>query len=83
MLTHPTLDKLHQLRLAGMAQAYAQQLTLPDIDSLSTDERLGLLVDCELTARDSRRLGTRLRRAKLRHQGVVEDIDYDGSGAAR
>ncbi len=76
MLTHPTLDKLHQLRLAGMAQAYAQQLTLPDIDSLSTDERLGLLVDCELTARDSRRLGTRLRRAKLRHQGVVEDIDY-------
>lgn len=76
MLTHPTLDKLHQLRLTGMAQAYAQQLTLPDIESLSADERLGLLVDCELTARDSRRLTTRLRRAKLRHQGVMEDIDY-------
>jgi DNA replication protein DnaC len=76
MLTHPTLDKLHQLRLTGMAQAYAQQLSLPDIESLSADERLGLLVDCELTARDSRRMTTRLRRAKLRHQGVMEDIDY-------
>ena len=76
MLTHPTLDKLHALRLTGMAQAYAQQLTLPDIASLSADERLGLLVDCELTARDSRRLGTRLHRAKLRHPGVMEDIDF-------
>lgn len=76
MLTHPTLDKLQQLRLTGMAQAYAQQLSLPDIESLSADERLGLLVDCELTARDSRRMTTRLRRAKLRHQGVMEDIDY-------
>ncbi len=76
MLTHPTLDKLHQLRLSGMAQAYTQQLTLPDIDSLSAEERLGLLVDCELTARDSRRMNTRLRRAKLRHNGSIEDIDY-------
>lgn len=76
MLTHPTLEKLHQLRLTGMAEAYAQQLALPDIDTLSGDERIGLLVDCEFTARDSRRLRTRLRRAKLRHAAAVEDIDY-------
>lgn len=76
MLTHPTLEKLHALRLSGMAQAYAQQLAMPDIETLSTEERLGLLVDCELTARDSRRLATRLGRAKLRHAAVIEDIDY-------
>ena len=76
MLLHPTLEKLHRLRLAGMARAFEQQLTMPDIDSLSTEERLGLMVDHEITERDSRRLTTRLRRARCRHQAVVEDIDY-------
>ena len=76
MLTHPTLEKLHSLRLRGMASAYEKQLEMPDIDSLSTEERLGLMVDHEITERDSRRLTTRLRRARFRHSAVVEDIDY-------
>ncbi len=76
MLTHPTLDKLHTLRLAGMAKAFQEQLDMPDIDALSTAERIGLMADRELTERDNRRLTTRLRKAKLRHQGAVEDIDY-------
>ena len=76
MLTHPTLEKLYSLRLNGMARAFEQQQTMPDIDSLSTEERLGLMVDHEITERDSRRLKTRLRRAKFRHHAVVEDIDY-------
>jgi hypothetical protein len=76
MLTHPTLDKLHQLRLSGMARAYQQHLTLPDIDLLSVEERLGLMVDCEVTERASRRLTTRLRQAQLRHSATIEDIDY-------
>jgi len=76
MLTHPTLDKLHALRLSGMARAFEEQLKMPDIEALSTEERLGLMADREMTERDSRRLQTRLRRAKLRHQAAVEDIDY-------
>ena len=76
MLTHPTLDKLHTLRLAGMAKAFQEQLDMPDIDALSTAERIGLMADRELTERDNRRLTTRLRKAKLRHQAAVEDIDY-------
>ena len=76
MLTHPTLDKLHSLRLTGMAKAFAEQMNMPDIEALSTEERLGLMVDRELSERDSRRLKTRLRKATLRHQAAVEDIDY-------
>jgi DNA replication protein DnaC len=76
MLTHPTLDKLHALRLSGMAKAFEEQLSMDDTDALSTEERLGLMVDRELTERDSRRLQTRLRKAKLRHAACVEDIDY-------
>lgn len=76
MLTHPTLDKLHALRLTGMARAFEEQLKMPDIEALSTEERLGLMADREMTERDCRRLQTRLRRAKLRHQAAIEDIDY-------
>ena len=76
MLNHPTLDKLHSLRLTGMARAFEQHRSLPEIETLSFDERLGLMVDCEVTERDSRRLTTRLRSAKLRHDAAIEDIDY-------
>ncbi len=76
MLTHPTLDKLHSLRLSGMSQALMEQMNMPDIDALSFEERLGLLVDRELTERDDRRLTTRLHKAKLRQAACIEDIDY-------
>ena len=79
MLKHPTLDKLHALKLTGMAAALADQSATPDITDLSFEERLGLLVDREMTERDNRRMSSRLRRAKLRHAAILEDIDYRNS----
>lgn len=76
MLTHPTLDKLHRLRLPGMARAFIAQLEQPDSAALSFEERLGLLVDEEATVRDDARLKTRLRTATLRQSACVEDIDH-------
>jgi DNA replication protein DnaC len=76
MLTHPTLDKLQTLKLSGMYQALVEQLQMADLAALSFEERFGLLVDRELTERDSRRLTTRLRQAKLRQTACIEDIDY-------
>jgi DNA replication protein DnaC len=76
MLTHPTLDKLQTLRLTGMVKALNEQMHMPDIADLSFAERLGLLVDREMTERHDRRLKTRLRQAKLRLNASLEDIDY-------
>lgn len=76
MLTHPTLDKLQSLKLTGMYQALVEQRNIADIDALTFEERLGLLVDREMTERDHRRLTTRLQRAKLRLSACIEDIDY-------
>jgi DNA replication protein DnaC len=76
MLTHPTIDKLRTLKFTGMAKAMEEQMSMPDIESLSFDERLGLLIDREMTARENRRLDTRLRKAKLRQNASVEDLDY-------
>jgi DNA replication protein DnaC len=76
MLIHPTLDKLQTLKLTGMFKALQDQLQLPECGSLSFEERLGLLVDREMTERENRRLSIRLRRAQLRQAASVEDIDY-------
>ena len=76
MLNHPTLDKLKSLKFTGMVNALAEQLNTPDIGEMTFEERLGLLVDREMTERENRRLASRLRRARLKHNAVFEDIDY-------
>src|SRR6476619_257128 len=76
LFTHPTLDQLHQLGLAGMARAFAELEANPQSADLSHAEWLGLLLDREVTERYERRLRARLRYARLRHQASVEDIDY-------
>ena len=76
MLIHPTLELLQRLRLSGMYKALQEQLQLPETDSLSFEERLGLLLERELTERETRRLRTRLKQAKLREQAAIEDLNY-------
>jgi DNA replication protein DnaC len=76
MLIHPTQEKLRTLKLNGMAKALEEQLNMPDIDDLSFEERLGLLVDREADERENKRLTTRLKKARLRQTSCVEDIDF-------
>ena len=76
MLTHPTVEKLHELRCPAMAKALVEQLASTEVQNLSFEERLGLLVDREVTERYSRQLTNRLRRAKLRHAACIEDVDF-------
>ena len=76
MLTHPTLDQLHQLGLAGMARAFEELTANPRGGELAPAEWLGLRLDREIPERQDRRLKARLRFAKLRHQASVEDIDW-------
>lgn len=58
-----------------MAKALDEQAQMNDKESLSFEERLGLMADREMTEREDRRLATRLRKAKLRVSASVEDID--------
>jgi hypothetical protein len=51
MLTHPTLDQLHQLGLAGMARAFEELAANPRGGELAPAEWLGLLLDREIAER--------------------------------
>ena len=76
MLTHPIIEKLQQMRFYGMLTAFEEQMQMADIAKLSFEDRLALLVDREMTERENRRLKTRLRKAKLRQNASIEDIDF-------
>jgi DNA replication protein DnaC len=77
MLTHPLLDKLHQLRCQGMLESLQEQLQQPDMQSLSFEDRVSLMVDREWWLRENNRIKTRLKNANLRQTASMEDIDYD------
>jgi DNA replication protein DnaC len=76
MFEHPTLDKLAALKLTGMVEALQEQRQMGAYDELSFEERLGMLVDREATRRQNRLTVGRLKRAALRQEACVEDINF-------
>jgi DNA replication protein DnaC len=77
MLNEPTLNKLKELRLGAFAEAWLSQQAEPESASLGFDERLGLLVDAEWSARHNKRLSRNLREAKLKFPNAcIEDVDF-------
>lgn len=75
MLIHPTLDNMRALKLFAMVQALETQIGMKDVEEMDFTERLGLLVDAELIARENKRLQSRLKNAKLRLSACIEDLD--------
>jgi len=75
MLTEPLVQQLTQLRLHGMAQALERQITAPDHTQMSFEDRLGLMIQHEITERASFRLVQRLRWARLPVVACLEDLD--------
>ncbi len=82
MLVQPTLDTLNQLKLHGMAIALSEQMTQTTAQSLPFEDRLGLLVERELTYRENRRLTRLLQLAQLKERAALEDLDFRASIAA-
>ena len=86
MLQHPTIDRLRELGLEGMAKSLRELSANPESKALDHMEWLGILLanpfwalkalEHEMTQRQQKRFEARARTAKLRHLASVEDIDY-------
>ncbi len=59
MLTEQTIAKMNAMRHYGMTEAFTEQLSSSEYAQLTFEERLGLLVDTEFTARENRKLSRR------------------------
>jgi DNA replication protein DnaC len=76
MLAQATVEKMTAMHLTAMAEAFRRQLASPQFTDLSFEDRIGMLIDHEWTAREQRKLQRRLQSANLRHQASLEDIDW-------
>lgn len=77
MLQQQTIEKLHSLKLYGMANEFQRQLDCPEFSDLAFEERLGMLGDAEVHNREQRRQDRAMKMAKLAlPNACVEDIDY-------
>ena len=76
MLIQPTLDKLNDLKLNGMAAALSEQMTHGAAHGLAFEERLALLLEREVLYRENRRMTRLLQLAQFKERAVLEDLDY-------
>lgn len=79
MLNHTTITQLRALKLNGFADALQQQHEQAGGLALSFDERLALLVEREVHARNDRKHARLLQRAGLKYPGAsIEDASFEG-----
>jgi DNA replication protein DnaC len=76
VLQHPTIERLRELGLEGMARSLRDLAANPESKALDHIEWLGILLEHEMTMRQQKRFEARARTAKLRHLASVEDVDY-------
>lgn len=77
MTNQSTTDKLIEMRLSSMADAFRNQMTDLQMRDIPFEDRFGMLVDIEFHNRKSNQLKRLIKRAAFDQPGAsVMDIDY-------
>lgn len=77
MTNQATIDKLIEMRLTAMADAFRMQEADPSMREVSFEDRFGLLVDMEYTNRKNNRLKRLIKNAGFDQPSAsIADIDY-------
>ena len=77
MTNETTINKLIEMRLSVLADAYRTQLSDHSMQELSFEDRFGLLVDIEYNARKDNKRKRLIKRAAFdQPQANIHDINY-------
>lgn len=77
MTNQSTIDKLLEMRLTSMSDAFITQLDDPKVKALPFEDRFGMLVDAEYTNRKNNGLKRLIRGACFdQPEAYVADINY-------
>jgi DNA replication protein DnaC len=77
MLDQMTINKLHEMRLSAMAEAFRNQTQDQALSGLSFEERFGLIVDIEWAKRKNNRLTRLIRNAGFSdNNACIENLEY-------
>jgi len=71
-----TLEKMKQLRLWGMYQAFKTSMEADKTSSLTADEMISVLINSEWDDRQNRNIERSIRNARFRYQATIEQLDY-------
>lgn len=83
-LRQPNYDRMIQIGLHGMAEAYEEQYHIAGIEDLGFDDRFAMLLEREVEKRHQKSYLSLLRQAQLRIRADVLDVDCSaGRGLAR
>jgi len=77
MLNEMTIEKLKNMKLRGMSEAFLDQTSNPAVKDLSFEERFGLIVDSEWIKRKNNHLNRLIKKATFKMPSAcIEDIEY-------
>ena len=77
MTNQSTIDKLIEMRLSSMADAFRNQLNDPKMKEVSFEDRFGMLIDIEYSSRKNNRLKRLIHNAGFdQPEASIMDIDY-------
>jgi DNA replication protein DnaC len=76
MLKEATFNKLNEMRLDGMTEAYKNQKSDPEILSLTFEERFSMLVESQWLSQENKAFDRRIKNAKFKMNACVENIDW-------
>ncbi|NIR49699.1 ATP-binding protein [candidate division KSB1 bacterium] len=79
MTNESTIEKMQQMKLTGMLQAFRQTMQTTFTDNFSADEFIAYLVDAEWEERHNRKLARLLKSANFRYKASLEHIDFNPS----
>ena len=65
MTNQSTIDKLIEMRLTALADAFRSQLDDPKFKEIPFEDQFGMLVDIEYSSRKNNRLKRLIRNARL------------------
>jgi len=71
-----TLEKMHQMKLYGMARAFRTALDTGMSERFTADELLAHLIDAEWDERHNRATFRLIKKARFRYQAFFEQIDF-------
>ena len=77
MTNQSTIDKLIEMRLTAMADAFRNQTDDPRLKEVPFEDRFGMLVDIEFSSRKNNRLKRLIRNAAFdQPDASIMDINY-------
>ena len=77
MTNQSTIDKLIEMRLTAMADAFRNQLDDPKLKEIPFEDQFGMLVDIEYSSRKNNRLKRLIKNAGFdQPEASIIDINY-------